>query len=112
MSYQGLFDFSPPEAPRARARRSDPATSFAAAESVSRIRESQQIILSLLRTFGPHYDEQLIELVTLHSPIPMSPSGVRTRRAELVDKGLVRDSRQRARTASGRQTIVWEAAEG
>jgi hypothetical protein len=38
-----------------------------------------------------------------------STSGLRTRRAELVKMGLIKDSGKRARLRSGRYSIVWEA---
>ncbi len=102
--------------PRAHARVSDPATSHAAAASVGRIRESQLHVLRLFRLFGPMTDEQLLarqkEWVRQHGEPVMSDSGVRTRRSELVVLGKVRDSGKRARLATGRQAIVWEACDG
>lgn len=93
---------------RAVARNTDPETSHAAAKSVGsdRIRSSQKIILNLLRKFGPMTDAEIAGLMK----VGFSPSGTRTRRKELVDKGLVRDSGNRKRTSSGRSTIVWVAA--
>jgi hypothetical protein len=89
------------------ARSSDPATSHQAAASISseRLRESQAHVLDTLRLDGPLTDERLVDLIA-----PMqSPSGVRTRRAELVALGLVVDSGRRERTQSGRSSIVWRA---
>ena len=39
----------------------------------------------------------------------LSPSGARTRRAELVVKGLVYDTGERVTLLSGRRAIVWSA---
>lgn len=90
--------------PRAVARRTDPQTSWDAARSVKDLRQSQQIILGAIIAYGPITDEDIHAMLK----VPMSPSGARTRRKELVDKGLVQDSGQRAKTRSGRQTILWE----
>lgn len=91
---------------RAHARNSDPETSVEAADSVNpRIRESQQEVLERLRACGPLTDDQLVERLPR-----MSPSGVRSRRSELVERGLVRDSGARAFTKSNRKTIIWEVA--
>lgn len=91
-----------------RARNTDPSTSREAAASVLRIRETQQHILDTLRTHGPLTDEQ-ISHVAFEEGWYTSPSGLRTRRAELVEKGLIADSGERHRTASGRRTIIWKA---
>jgi len=40
--------------------------------------------------------------------VVLSPSGARTRRAELVAMGLVRDSGDKSLLSSGRWAIVWE----
>ena len=98
-----LFD---PE-PRAVARRTDVWSSHEAAASVTRIRESQQAVLELLKLLGPSTDEQ-IGAAYWDGP-KQSPSGLRTRRSELVELGKVRDSGQRRRLKSGRRAIVWEA---
>lgn len=101
--------------PHAVARRGDPSTSWEAADSVTGIRESQRIVLATLRRTGPLTDEQLLDKVTdalrngYLEAYRISPSGCRTRRAELVALGLVRDTGRRDLTASGRHTIVWEA---
>lgn len=95
--------------PQAVARRDDPETSVAAAASVERIRESQRVILDTLRLYGPLSDEGIWH--ELPDDFDISPSGARTRRSELVGKGLVRDSGRRERLASGRLAVVWMAAE-
>jgi hypothetical protein len=94
----------------ARARSTDPETSWDAARSISRdgLRENQAAVLRLLRRYGPLTDEQIGELYG-HVP-PQSPSGLRTRRHELQELGLVEDSGERARLRSGRQAIVWRAS--
>jgi hypothetical protein len=105
---------------RAYARRGDPSTSWEAAASVTGIRESQREILAILRqTPDGMTDEALIaehvSRVRGHGALagkPMSVSGVRSRRAELVDMGLVRDSGRRSTTVAGRKTIIWEATPG
>lgn len=91
--------------PRAVARATDPKTSWDAARSVKDLLLSQQIILGAIIAYGPISDEDI------HAALknPMSASGARTRRKELVDKGLVQDSGHRTKTRSGRQTILWEA---
>ncbi len=94
-----------------RARLTDPETSRMAARSVSeeRLRTSQKIILDALEHFGEMTDEEIYEfMVGFHQ---ISPSGARTRRKELVDLGLVRDSGLRGLTPSGRQSIKWEVAQ-
>lgn len=95
-------------------RFADPQTSHDAEVSVVRVNQVQSSILRLLAG-GPLHDEALI--VAYHDGVrlgdfPMaSESGIRSRRAELVDLGLVEDSGVRERTWSGRSTIVWQVAE-
>lgn len=103
----------PPPAPRApsraRARHTHPETSHDAARSLSpdRLTESQEAVLATLRRIGPSSDVRLFQS---HRPPPkLSESGMRSRRAELVLMGLVRDSGERTKLASGRDAIVWEA---
>jgi hypothetical protein len=89
----------------AHARNTDPATSHKAAASVKRIKESQAVIMKALGNSGPMTDEEIYRQVM--PEIPISVSGCRTRRKELVDLGFVMDIGERRYTKSGRQTIVW-----
>lgn len=99
-------------------RTTDPETSRQAAASISvdKMRETQKVILDILDRFGPACDEDIAvmarQLESLGEAPKQSPSGLRSRRAELVTAGLVRDSGERAKTSSGRQTIVWELSAG
>ncbi len=94
----------------ARARSTDPQTSHDAAKSVESgwITVAQGAILNRLRNDGPLTDERIIARLR-DQRVSISPSGARSRRAELVKLGLVEDSGKREKTASGRQTIVWRA---
>jgi len=91
------------------ARFSDPDTSHEAAASV-KLRQSQEKVLALLKQ-GPATDEQLGNRALLRA-VKISPSGLRTRRCELVDLGLVVDSGVRITTDNGRKAIVWAVANG
>lgn len=96
------------------ARKSDPETSREAARSVRNVTETQKLLHWLLLEHGPMTDEELAVKVErpgwgarlIH---PISPSGLRTRRKELVDQRKVADSGQRRPTRAGRQSIVWKA---
>ncbi len=90
---------------KAVARHSDPDTSHEAAASVKHIRRSQEVVLALLKDLGPVTDEELY----VFAQDNMTRSGARTRRKELVDKRLVKDSGMKRLTISGRKSIVWEA---
>lgn len=89
-------------------RRDDPETSRAAADSQTSIRFNQGLILQALRVHGPMHDQAIYELDWIKEA--MSPSGARTRRAELVDLGKVEATSQRVTLQSGRSAIVWRAA--
>lgn len=86
------------------ARRADPQTSWEAALSVRNIGYTQNAILSVVSRYGPVSDDDIYR----HLLIQVSESGARTRRRELVDMGLIRDSGKRGKTASGRKTALWE----
>jgi hypothetical protein len=91
-----------------RARDTDPQTSHDAADSVTRLTETQAYVLQVLKR--PRTDPQLIEAYRKLKRAPLaSESGIRSRRAELVDKGLVQDTGQRGVTPFGRKSIVWSA---
>jgi len=82
---------------RAHARTADPETSHAAAASLRplKLTKGRREILEILRTVGrPLTDEQIYEVHLArveygHALTKLSPSGARTRRAELVRGGLV-----------------------
>lgn len=93
----------------AKARKTDPKTSHEAAESVDRITETQEYVLRALRR--PRADVELVEAYRKFKRAPRaSESGIRSRRAELVDRGLVIDTGRRVRLESGRFAIVWGRA--
>jgi hypothetical protein len=94
------------EQPALVARLTDPATSWEAARSVEHVRESQLQVFRLLQDRGPSTDEALIQYAR-ESGWPITDSGLRTRRSELVRLGWVEDSGDRGLTAAGRRTIVW-----
>lgn len=91
------------------ARKTDPTTSHQAAGSVQNITATQEHILKALVRPGTDLD-----IVERYSNLKTSPraseSGIRSRRAELVAIGLVKDSGERKRLPSGRNAIVWSVA--
>lgn len=95
-----------------KARNTDPATSHQAAATITRtaVTETQQRIIETLQTHGPLTDEQLCQRIAADLSKPVSVSGVRTRRSELVTDGRVIDTGQRQQTRSGRNAIVWGLA--
>jgi hypothetical protein len=89
-----------------KARKTDPQTSHDAADSVKRVTDTQLYILQALRR--PRTDIQLVEAYSKIGKAPRaSESGIRSRRAELVRKGLVMDSGVKQVLPSGRNAIVW-----
>lgn len=99
--------------PRPVARNTDPDTSHAAAASVRNVTETHRRVLELLERFGSASDGDLLiywrQMDSLEGWGPISTSGLRTRRAELVALGLVEDSGERSTTETGRACIVWQA---
>jgi hypothetical protein len=100
-------------ADEAHARRTDPDTSHAAAASVNDIRRSQIAVLSFFQHEGDFHDYALwIRYNEARGIRPddyprQSPSGLRTRRSELVDAGLVKKSGRKVKMPSGRSSHVW-----
>lgn len=89
------------------ARHSDPKTSHDAAASIREVSRTQAAILQALLT--PATDVEIIERYRRITGAPAaSESGIRSRRAELVTRGAVRDSGRRAILESGRKAIIWE----
>jgi hypothetical protein len=99
----------------ARARDTDPVTSHEAAESVSqasmtRTRERILLILQTRRSLSDLgiWDAWQRKWWQEAGQSQISPSGLRTRRSELVRLGLIRDSGQYEILPSGRRAILWE----
>jgi|SRR3954468_15959695 hypothetical protein len=93
---------------KAHARRTDPETSHQAAESVA-VRENQVYVYQVLSKLGPSTDEWLVTCYPMYmGHHPQSPSGIRTRRRELCDKGLVRFTGEKVRGKTNRLMRVWE----
>lgn len=91
------------------ARTTDPTTSHEAAESVSNVSETQKYILKALN--HPRTDPDLADAyLNLKGAPKASLSGIRSRRAELVARGLVKDTGDRVKLESGRRAIVWAVA--
>lgn len=91
----------------AHARRTDPDTSHSAAASVKNITTAHSQILGVLRGMGPLTDEQIYQHMRLDLLAKISESGCRSRRSELVNMAMVRDSGERRLTKAGRKSIVW-----
>jgi len=93
------------------ARITDPQTSHEAAASVLNLSATKQAILDLLKF--PATDEELVNryqsLARMGQAPTASPSGIRSRRAELVRLGLVKEVGF-AKSASGRKATVWSRA--
>jgi hypothetical protein len=87
------------------ARKTDPLTSHEAAASVTErtVSETKRMILETL-ALEPATD---VAIFLAWPDEAMSSSGLRTRRKELVDEGLVIDTGRREQLASGRWAIVW-----
>ena len=87
----------------------DPETSRAAAESISleKITWTQERVLTVFKFHGPLADEKLVELFKDYWPDSATDQGIRSRRGELVRKGLVVDTGERSTTRYGRSCVVW-----
>lgn len=98
-----LFDAEEP-----RARHTDPETSHEAAASVVDLVKRQAAVWRVLDVAGPMTDEELVEAYPTHWPcLSQAPSGIRTRRAELVTRGLVEWTGRKRPLASGRLAREW-----
>jgi len=91
-------------------RVTDPSTSFEAAASITpeSLSATKKWILKFLND-RPRTDESLILAFRRLADVRVSESGIRSRRAELVELGLVKDSGLRQKLTSGRNAIVWES---
>lgn len=103
---------------RAHARSTDPDTSHAAAAGVGELTENQRAVMTIMQ-MGTVYDKTLLdeELVELYAEwqkqllLPrQSESGIRSRRAELANIGLLEqgDKRKMSTGSTGR---TWKIKE-
>ena len=97
----------------AGARTTVPQTSHDAAKSVRNITETQQAIMTILT--WPLTDEGLVDayyrMADANGWKQASPSGIRSRRAELTARGLVEDTGGRVKLPSGRFAILWRTVQ-
>jgi hypothetical protein len=96
---------------RAYARNTDPHTSHEAAANVD-LTDSEWCVHMVLRHYGPCDDVALIagyrEAVERAGIKPQSDSGIRTRRAKLVEKGMAK-AISTAKNANNNSVIIWAA---
>lgn len=91
-----------------RARKTDPVTSHMAAETIApRITALQKMVRNEFKHAGHNglTDEELTDRLGLRG------STARTRRSELTDAGLIKDSGRTRPLISGRPGTVWIDAE-
>lgn len=104
-------------ATKAHARSEDPVTSHAAAATAGPLRPAQRAVLRLLEAFPAGLsDEELVEEYQASrrgrpDVMAQTASGLRSRRKELADAGLVVLTDEVRRTAANRPTRVWRAAQ-
>lgn len=101
---------------RTKARATDPVTSHqaVAVKTEATLNEQQDAVLRVIREWdGRMCDRDLLKAYERHwmngqLDLPMqSPSGIRTRRNELVKAGKVADIGIKTTLDTGRQAIVW-----
>ena len=95
--------------PEQLTRRTDPDTSLAAAASLGDLRDAQVEVYRLFEKAGPMSDEMLLSVASAEN-VGQTPSGLRTRRSELVEAGLVVDTGRKGKTSTGHSTIIWDLA--
>lgn len=96
----------------ARARKTDPATSHYAAESVTGITEVKRRILQTFEQYGAMTHEQLIENYNKlwGNSFKASVSGLRSRCRDLVNEGYIVETPLEGVTSNGRKSTVWGLA--
>lgn len=86
-------------------------TSRAAAESVEpKLNAQQRELLERMRTEAHGFTDDELLAYAESGSLRISTNGVRARRAELVRKGLLRDSGRTRFTRSGRLATIWVLA--
>ena len=94
-----------------QARSTDPQTSHDAAEKVKHRSKVQSVIYNILWTGGAMTDPQIAEhyygRVADGSAPNHSESGLRTRRKELVDAGVIKATGEKDKLDTGRYANLW-----
>jgi hypothetical protein len=104
-----IAEIKVPVSRRVRAR--SEATSWDAAVSVGteKGRKTFQRVYGILTQFGALTDSEISDMYKNMYNDPVSPSGLRSRRAELVVAGWVKATGNRRKNHRGRDEMVWEA---
>jgi hypothetical protein len=98
-----------PTQDKARRRRRDPETSLWAAQGID-VTATQALVLSAFIN-GPATDDQLFERIEHYWPDKkVTPQSVRSRRSELVAKGLVKWTGEHGVSSNGGKARVWGRA--
>lgn len=97
------------------ARNTDPQTSHDAPGSKEQRQTVRDAVLKIFEHYQHLTDEELVSVYIADRAVlgfpSSSPSGIRTRRSELVAQGLIElDGRIRI-TQSGRRALVWKLAD-
>jgi hypothetical protein len=74
--------------------------------------DSQKAVLKVVIDYGPLPDHALVPLTQHVAGVHQSSSGIRTRRAELSEFGLVEATGDYIKMPSGRRAAVWGAVAG
>ncbi len=93
-----------------KVRRRDPQTSFEAATAQT-AEKSQRLYTAIYRVLSRRSltDDELIAALERSAPFSVTPSGVRSRRKELVQAGWVHDTGLQRPSTAGKPSTVWEA---
>lgn len=89
-------------------RRRDPGTSFLAALSITS-QKRQEFYFEIYTALKTAQTDDELRRTLSRRGVPHSPSGMRSRRSELVAAGWVRDSGKRRDSDNGNPATVWEA---
>jgi hypothetical protein len=73
-----------------------------------KLTDSQQSVLGVLKQYGALADHALVPLAQHQMGVHQSSSGIRSRRKELTDFGLVKPVGS-TKTGSGRKAAIYEA---
>lgn len=84
-------------------------SSYPTEGDVHQVTSGQSAVLGVLEQHAPLPDHALVPLVQHVANVRMSSSGIRSRRAELVEQGKVKQV-DTVKMPSGREAAVWDLA--